>query len=175
MPAPQSPRVAEVQRLLRAARATGEVRTLPDSARTAAEAAARLGVEVGAIANSLVFDMAGRPLLVLTSGAHRVDEATVAATLGVPVITRATPEFVRRHTGQAIGGVAPLGHPAPIDTLVDVELARHPQLWAAAGSPHTVFPTTYDELLRLTDGRPAVVGAGASTPPPVLAEGAAAR
>ena len=175
MPAPQSLRVAEVQRLLQAARATGQVRTLPDSARTAAAAAAQLGVEVGAIANSLVFDVAGRPLLVLTSGAHRVDEARVAATLGVPAITRATPEFVRRHTGQAIGGVAPLGHPAPIETLVDVDLAGHSQVWAAAGSPHTVFPTTYEELLRLTGGTPAEVGAGPSATPPVLAEGAAAR
>ncbi|MFP5371824.1 MAG: YbaK/EbsC family protein [Actinomycetes bacterium] len=175
MPAPQSPRVAEVQRLLRAARATGEVRTLPDGARTAAAAAAGLGVEIGAIANSLVFDVAGRPLLVLTSGGHRVDEAKVAATLGVPAITRATPDFVRRHTGQAIGGVAPLGHSEPIDTLVDVDLAGYPRIWAAAGSPHTVFPTTYDELLRLTGGTPAEVGTGPSTAPPILAEEAAAR
>jgi len=86
--------------------------------------------------------------------------AMVADLLGVPAITRATPEFVRRHTGQAIGGVAPLGHPAPIGTLVDVELARHRQVWAAAGHPHTVFPTTYDELLRLTEGTPAEVGPG---------------
>ncbi len=175
MPAPQSPRVAEVQRLLRAVRATGEVRTLPDSARTAAAAAAQLGVEVGAIANSLVFDVDGRPLLVLTSGAHRVDEAKVAATLGLQAITRATTEFVRRHTGQAIGGVATVGHPEPIDTLVDVELAGHDQVWAAAGSPHTVFPTTYDELLRLTGGTPAEVGPGSSAASPILAEEAAAR
>ena len=164
MPAPQSLRVAEVQRLLRAARATGEVRTLPDSARTAAAAAAQLGVEVGAIANSLVFDVGGVPLLVLTSGAHRVDEVLVADLLGVPAISRATPEFVRRHTGQAIGGVAPIGHPAPIGTLVDVELARHEQVWAAAGHPHTVFPTSYDELLRLTDGTPVEVGAEVAAP-----------
>jgi prolyl-tRNA editing enzyme YbaK/EbsC (Cys-tRNA(Pro) deacylase) len=158
MTPPEHPRVAEVVRLLRAAGAGGEVRTLPDSARTAAAAAAQLGVDVGAIANSLVFDVAGEPLLVLTSGAHRVDEPKVAALLGVPALTRATPEFVRRHTGQAIGGVAPIGHPAPIGTLVDVELARHRQVWAAAGHPHTVFPTSYDELLRLTEGTPAEVG-----------------
>jgi prolyl-tRNA editing enzyme YbaK/EbsC (Cys-tRNA(Pro) deacylase) len=155
---PSSPRVAEVVQQLRAAGAAGEVRTLPDSARTAAAAATQLGVEVGAIANSLVFDVGGEPLLVLTSGAHRVDEALVADLLGVPAITRATPEFVRRHTGQPIGGVAPIGHPAPIGTLVDVELARHARVWAAAGHPHTVFPTSYDELLRLTDGTPAEVG-----------------
>jgi prolyl-tRNA editing enzyme YbaK/EbsC (Cys-tRNA(Pro) deacylase) len=159
MPSPEHPRVAEVTRLLRAAGATGEVRHLPDSARTAAAAAAQLGVEVGAIANSLVFDVGGDPLLVLTSGAHRVDEARVAELLGVPAISRAAPEFVRQHTGQAIGGVAPVGHPEPIRTLVDVELARHEQVWAAAGHPHTVFPTTYDELLRLTGGTAAEVGA----------------
>jgi prolyl-tRNA editing enzyme YbaK/EbsC (Cys-tRNA(Pro) deacylase) len=157
---PQHPRVAEVAQLLRAAGSAGEVRVLADSARTAAAAAAQLGVAVGAIANSLVFDVGGEPLLVLTSGAHRVDEHLVAELLGVPAITRASPQFVREHTGQAIGGVAPIGHPAPIGTLVDVELARHEQVWAAAGHPHTVFPTSYDELLRLTDGTPAEVGPG---------------
>jgi prolyl-tRNA editing enzyme YbaK/EbsC (Cys-tRNA(Pro) deacylase) len=162
MTSSEHPRVVEVTRLLRAAGAVGEVRHLPDSAPTAAAAAAQLGVEVGAIANSLVFDVGGNPLLVLTSGAHRVDEARVAELLGVPTIRRATPEFVRQHTGQPIGGVAPVGHPEPIGTLVDVELARHPQVWAAAGHPHTVFPTTYDELLRLTDGTPAEVAAEAS-------------
>jgi len=172
MPPPTSPspkehpRVAEVARLLHAAGATGIVRHLPDSARTAAAAADQLGVEVGAIANSLVFDVDGNPLLVLTSGAHRVDETLVATLLGVPRIARATPEFVRRHTGQAIGGVAPIGHPEPIGTLVDIELARYDQVWAAAGHPHTVFPTTYDELLRLTGGTAAEVGTGptAGTP-----------
>ena len=157
---PHHPRVAEVAQLLRAAGAAGQVRVLPDSARTAAAAAAQLGVEVGAIANSLVFDVGGEPLLVLTSGAHRVDERLVADLLGVPAITRATPEFVRAHTGQPIGGVAPIGHPAPIGALVDVELARHEQIWAAAGHPHTVFPTSYDELLRLTEGTAAEVGPG---------------
>jgi prolyl-tRNA editing enzyme YbaK/EbsC (Cys-tRNA(Pro) deacylase) len=168
MPPPEHPRVTEVARLLRAAGVTGEVRHLPDSARTAAAAAAQLGVEVGAIANSLVFDVGGHPLLVLTSGAHRVVEPMVAALLGVPEIRRASPEFVRQHTGQPIGGVAPIGHPEPIGTLVDIELARHEQVWAAAGHPHTVFPTTYDELLRLTAGTPAEVGHG-----PAAAAGAA--
>ncbi len=175
MTPPEHPRVAEVARVLRAVGADGEVRTLPDSARTAAAAAAQLGVEVGAIANSLVFDVDGRPLLVLTSGAHRVDEARVAAMLGVPAITRATPEFVRRHTGQAIGGIAPLGHPAPIPTLVDVDLAGYSQVWAAAGSPHTVFPTTYDQLLGLTGGIPAEVGPGPAPAAASADAGAAAR
>jgi prolyl-tRNA editing enzyme YbaK/EbsC (Cys-tRNA(Pro) deacylase) len=169
---PHHPRVAEVAQLRRTAGAAGEVRVLPDSARTAAAAAAQLGVEVGAIANSLVFDVGGEPLLVLTSGAHRVEEVLVADLLGVPAITRATPEFVRRHTGQAIGGVAPIGHPEPIGTLVDVELARHPQVWAAAGHPHTVFPTSYDELLQLTEGTPAEVGPGPVTTGQPTAEAA---
>jgi prolyl-tRNA editing enzyme YbaK/EbsC (Cys-tRNA(Pro) deacylase) len=178
----EHPRVAEVARLLRAAGATGTVHHLPDSARTAAAAAAQLGVEVGAIANSLVFDVGGNPLLVLTSGAHRVEETMVAALLGVPGLSRATPEFVRRHTGQAIGGVAPIGHPEPIGTLVDIELARYDRVWAAAGHPHTVFPTTYDELLHLTGGTAAEVGLGlaAATSPaaataPSPAAGTAAR
>ena len=160
MTAPEHPRVAEVVRQLRAAGAWGEVRTLPDSARTAAAAAAQLGVEIGAIANSLVFDVGGEPLLVLTSGAHRVDTARVATLLGVPRVERATAGFVREHTGQPIGGVAPIGHPEPIGTLVDVELARHERVWAAAGHPSAVFPTTYDELLRLTGGTAAEVGDG---------------
>ena len=175
MTPPEHPRVVEVARLLRAAGADGEVRTLPDSARTAAAAAQQLGVDVGAIANSLVFDVGGNPLLVLTSGAHRVDEPTVAALLGVPRIARATPDFVRRHTGQAIGGVAPLGHPQPIGTLVDVELARHDRVWAAAGHPHTVFPTTYDELLALTGGTPAEVGPGPAPAATPADAGTAAR
>ena len=168
MTSPAHPRVAEVARLLAEAGATGRVRELPDSARTAAAAAEQLGVPVGAIANSLVFDVDGAPLLVLTSGAHRVDEAQVAGLLGVPRIARASAEFVRRHTGQPIGGVAPIGHPEPIGTLVDVELARYEHVWAAAGHPHAVFPTSYDELLRLTGGTAAEVG-GAPEPAPEAA------
>ncbi len=165
MTLPDHPRVAEVARQLRAAGAAGDVRELPASARTAAQAAEQLGVPVGAIANSLVFDVDGNPLLVLTSGAHRVDTAKVAGLLGVREVRRATPDFVREHTGQAIGGVAPLGHPEPIGTLVDVTLSRHAQVWAAAGHPHTVFPTTYDELLRITAGTAAEVDAAPDTPP----------
>jgi prolyl-tRNA editing enzyme YbaK/EbsC (Cys-tRNA(Pro) deacylase) len=152
--------VAEVAHALAEAGAAGPVHVLPETARTAAAAAAQLGVPVGAIANSLVFDVAGAPLLILTSGAHRVDVTKVAGLLGVPRLDRASPEFVREHTGQPIGGVAPLGHPTPIGTLVDVELARYDRVWAAAGHPHAVFPTTYDELLRLTGGTAAEVGAG---------------
>ncbi|SFK60989.1 YbaK/EbsC family protein [Geodermatophilus ruber] len=163
------PRVAAITRLLAEAGAAGEIRELPDDARTAAAAAAQLGVPVGAIANSLLFDAGGAPLLVLTSGAHRVDVDAVAALLGVPSLAPGSPEFVRRHTGQPIGGVAPIGHPEPIGTLVDVELARYAQVWAAAGHPHVVFPTSYDELLRLTDGTAAEVGSGPSVLPEAVA------
>src|SRR3954452_22435154 len=107
------PRVATVARLLEEAGGSGRVRSLPAEVRTAAAAADALGVPVGAIVNSLVFEAAGSPVLVLTSGAHRVDESKVAALLGVPTVTPGRPDFVRRHTGQAIGGVAPIGHPGP--------------------------------------------------------------
>lgn len=152
------PTVNVVTTALRAAGAAGEVRELPSAARTAALAAEQLGVPIGAIANSLVFEAAGAPLLIMTSGAHRVNTAQVARLLGVPALSRADPEFVRRHTGQAIGGVAPVGHPAPIGTLVDIALAAFDVVWAAAGHPSTVFPTTYDELLRITGGTPTEVG-----------------
>ena len=112
------PGVQNVQLALDAADAKGQIRMLPDAVRTAAAAAEALGVEVGAIANSLIFDADGEPLLVLTSGAHRVDTAKVAELLGMESIKRATPDFVREHTGQPIGGVAPLGHPKPVPTLV---------------------------------------------------------
>jgi prolyl-tRNA editing enzyme YbaK/EbsC (Cys-tRNA(Pro) deacylase) len=134
-----------------------EVRLLPEAVHTAAAAAAALGIEVGQIANSLIFDADGEPLLVLTSGAHRVDTAKVAASLGVGKLKRATPEFVRTHTGQVIGGVAPLGHPKPLRTLVDTALERYGEIWAAGGVPQAVFPTTFAELVRITAGSPAEV------------------
>jgi prolyl-tRNA editing enzyme YbaK/EbsC (Cys-tRNA(Pro) deacylase) len=155
------PATDKVARALAVAGATGSVRELDSSARTAALAAAQLGVDVGAIANSLVFSADDRPLLVLTSGAHRVDTALLARTLGVGRIARADPEFVRQHTGQAIGGVAPVGHPAPITTLVDEALADHPVVWAAGGHPNTVFPTSFEELVRITGGTAAVVSSDA--------------
>jgi prolyl-tRNA editing enzyme YbaK/EbsC (Cys-tRNA(Pro) deacylase) len=136
----------------------GEVRALPESAPTAAAAAAQLGCEVGAIANSLVFSADGAPLLVMTSGAHRVDTVRVAALIGASVVHRADARSVRTWTGQAIGGVGPVGHPAPIRTLVDTWLDSCDVIWAAAGHPHTVFPTSYAELIRITGGVPADVG-----------------
>jgi prolyl-tRNA editing enzyme YbaK/EbsC (Cys-tRNA(Pro) deacylase) len=130
------------------------IRELPDSAKTAAEAAAALGCEVAAIANSLVFVSGGEPLLVMTSGGHRVDTVVLAELLGVGPIERATAKQVREATGQAIGGVAPTGHPAPLRTLVDTALADHSVIWAAAGTPHTVMRLSYRELLHLTGGTP---------------------
>ncbi|MBB6626363.1 YbaK/EbsC family protein [Nocardioides sp. KIGAM211] len=129
---------------------TGEVVILPDAVHTAALAAEALGCEVGAIANSLLFDAAGSPVLILTSGAHRVDTDKVASEVGTGPLKRAKPEFVRQHTGQVIGGVSPLAHPAPVPTYLDSWLRRYDVVWAAAGHPAAVFSTTYDELLALT-------------------------
>jgi prolyl-tRNA editing enzyme YbaK/EbsC (Cys-tRNA(Pro) deacylase) len=128
----------------------GRVVVLPDSVHTAALAAEAVGCEVGAIANSLIFDADGSPVLILTSGAHRVDTKKVAAALGVEKLGRATPEFVREHTGQTIGGVSPIAHPAPVPTYIDPWLRKYDELWAAAGHASAVFSTSYDELVRLT-------------------------
>jgi prolyl-tRNA editing enzyme YbaK/EbsC (Cys-tRNA(Pro) deacylase) len=146
------PNVQAVRDALESAGASGRVVVFDEGVHTAAAAAQALGVEVGQIANSLIFDADGEPLLVLTSGAHRVDTAKVAAGLGVAKLKRAAPEFVREHTGQAIGGVAPVGHPKPIRTLVDTALEQYPEIWAAGGVPQAVFPITYAELLRITAG-----------------------
>jgi len=151
------PTVTKVTGVLHAAGANGAPIVLDNAAPTAALAAAQLGCDVGAIANSLVFRADGVPLLVMTSGAHRVDTTKVAALLGGTHIDRADAEFVRLHTGMAIGGVAPVGHPEPIRTLVDTALAQYPVIWAAAGHPHTVFPTTFTELLTITGGAPVEV------------------
>jgi prolyl-tRNA editing enzyme YbaK/EbsC (Cys-tRNA(Pro) deacylase) len=129
---------------------TGQVVILPDSVHTAALAAEALGCEVGAIANSLLFDAGGSPVLILTSGAHRVDTDRVAARIGVAGLKRAKPEFVREHTGQVIGGVSPIAHPAPVPTYLDSWLRKYDVVWAAAGHPAAVFSTSYDELLELT-------------------------
>ncbi|HZC71807.1 MAG TPA: YbaK/EbsC family protein [Jatrophihabitans sp.] len=147
------PNCAAVDAVLDRAGATGRVRILDEAVPTAAAAAALVGVEVGAIANSLVFATAeGEPLLVMTSGAHRVDTGKVAALIGTAKLNRADPAFVHKHTGQRIGGVAPVAHPHRLRTLVDIALADYPQVWAAGGIPHAVFPTTFDELVTLTDG-----------------------
>jgi len=155
----EHPTVQRVTAQLRALGASGEIVALPEAAPTAAAAAAQLGCDVAAIANSLVFDADGEPLLVLASGGHRVDVQAVADLVGAQRVGKATADFVREHTGMPIGGVAPVGHPEPLRTLIDVDLADFPVVWAAAGHPYTVFPTSYDELLRITGGQAADVGA----------------
>ena len=144
--------------MLAALGVAGRVRELPDRAATAVAAAELLGIEVGAVANSLVFDADGEPLLVMTSGAHRADVLVLAGVVGATRVKRADADSSAPRTGQPIGGVAPVGHPRPLRTVVDVELARYPAVWAAGGHPHYVFPTTYDELLRITAGEAAEVG-----------------
>lgn len=151
------PNVVAVGEALSARGAPFAVRVLPEAVSTARAAAAALGVAVGQIASSLVFSADGAPLLVLTSGAHRVDTAKVAAALGVASVDRADPAFVRAATGQAIGGVAPVGHPAPVRTLVDTALSTYDEVWAAGGIPHAVYPTTFAELVEVTDGTPTEV------------------
>ena len=146
----EHPSVASFRATWREVGGTGRIVVLPDSVHTAALAAEALGCEVGAIANSLLFDAGGAPVLILTSGSHRVDTAKVAATIGVPALARATPEFVREHTGQVIGGVSPIGHPAPGPTYLDPWLRRYDVVWAAAGHPAAVFATSYDELQAMT-------------------------
>jgi prolyl-tRNA editing enzyme YbaK/EbsC (Cys-tRNA(Pro) deacylase) len=154
----EHPSVVRVQAALEAGGADSAVVILDEHARTAAAAADQLGVTVAQIANSLIFALPAvdgaepEALLVLTSGAHRVDTVKVAALIGVERLDRADPAFVRDRTGFAIGGVAPVGHSTPVRTVIDVTLAEHLQIWAAAGHPRSVFPTSYAELLRLTGG-----------------------
>src|SRR5260370_13648178 len=143
-----------VSDVLSALGASGKVRELPEPAPTAAAAAAQLGCEVGAIANSLIFNADGEPLLILTSGAHRVDTAMVAAEHGFAAVKRADPAFVRSATGQVLGGVAPVAHPVPIRTPVDLWLDKYDLVLAAGRHQHTACPASYDELLTLTGSEP---------------------
>ncbi len=146
------PSCQAVNDILATAGLPGRVRILGDAAPTARAAAEQVGCPVGAIANSLIFAADGStPLLIMTSGAHRVDVEKVGLELGT-TLRRASAEFVREYTGQPIGGVAPIGHPRPIRTLVDVALAEFDELWAAGGIPHAVFPISYPDLLALTRG-----------------------
>jgi prolyl-tRNA editing enzyme YbaK/EbsC (Cys-tRNA(Pro) deacylase) len=149
--------VSSIERVQEALRALGlghEIVDLGLSARTAADAAAAVGCRVDQIAKSLVFRLrdSGRPLLVVTSGAHRVDEARVAALVGER-LERADAAFVRAETGFAIGGVAPIGHAKPVLTLIDAHLLTFEEIWAAAGHPNTVFRLTPNELVTMTGGR----------------------
>ncbi len=143
-----------VQAALAAKGVASQVVELPQSTRTAAEAAAAIGCTVAQIAKSLVFRGAhtDRPVLVIASGANRVDEAKVAALVGEP-ITKADAAFVKAHTGFVIGGVPPIGHANPLRTLVDEDVLQYAEIWGAAGTPQAVFRLTPNDLLTITDGQ----------------------
>jgi len=126
------------------------VRTFPSGVPTAAAAAEALECDLSAITNSLIFELSGQPLLILASGAARVDTALVAAQLGTGRIRRASPAFVLEHTGQEVGGVAPVGHPKKIRTLLDESLQPHELLWAGAGDHNSMFSITYTQLRSIT-------------------------
>ena len=152
--------VIRVQGFLAKAGITSQIVALSDSARTAAEAAEALGIEVGQVASSIVFKLPNEtPLLVITSGRHRVDTKLVASALGVEKLHRADADFVRDASGFAIGGVSPLGWISkPEIILIDEALNDYDVVWAAAGHPHAVYPTSYAELLACTEATPMIVG-----------------
>ncbi len=169
------PAVQRVQSFLSARNHHTNITALADSARTAAEAAAALGIQVGQVASSIIFgikrDEEIHPLLVVTSGQHRVDTSIVAAHLGVEKLVRADADFVRSWSGFAIGGVSPFGwessisrgvnaagYPEELTILIDAALNDFTEVWAAAGHPHTVFPTSFAEISRITQGTPLRVG-----------------
>ncbi|MDP4676164.1 MAG: YbaK/EbsC family protein [Candidatus Nanopelagicales bacterium] len=159
MPGPlEQASVLRVKSALATANVSGEVLHLDATARTAQEAAAALEIEIGQIASSLIFLADDRAVLVVASGRHRVDTDRLSLLLGGARLGKANADDVRAATGFAIGGVAPIAHPAPLTTVVDQALADYAVVWAAAGHPHCVFPTTFAELLQLTGGTAAVIG-----------------
>jgi prolyl-tRNA editing enzyme YbaK/EbsC (Cys-tRNA(Pro) deacylase) len=155
-----NPSVIRVTALLKELGCSGEVTILSDSARTALDAANALGIEVGQVASSIVFKLpSGNPLLVITSGRHRVDTELVAKNIGVEKLHRADADFVKNASGFSIGGVSPVGWVnQPEITLIDQALNDYDVAWAAAGHPHSVYPTSFDELVRVTGATPMVVG-----------------
>jgi len=146
------PNVEKVQDALAAAGLNAQVQLLTQEVRTAAAAAAELECEVGAIANSLIFLADDAPVLVLSSGAHRVDVDFLAAARGWASLRAARAPEVLAATGQPIGGVAPVGHPRPLPTVVDQTLADHPRVWMGGGVPNAMFALTFEELVALTGG-----------------------
>jgi prolyl-tRNA editing enzyme YbaK/EbsC (Cys-tRNA(Pro) deacylase) len=138
----------------------GEVNILSETARTAVDAANGLGIEVGQIASSLIFKLpSGNPLLIITSGRHRVDTDLVAKNLGIPELGRADANYVKEVSGYSVGGVSPIGWTSqPEMTLIDQALNDYPVVWAASGHPHAVYPTSFDELIACTGAKPMVVG-----------------
>ena len=155
---PLSSSAQRVQDALRKLGLTLQVVELPESTRSAAEAATAIGCQVGQIAKSLIFKTktSGQPVLVIASGLNRVDEKKIAVHLGEK-ITKAEADFVRQQTGFAIGGVPPVGHIIPIVTFIDEDLLLYPEIWAAAGTPNAVFRLTGADLVQVTDGRVIVV------------------
>ena len=155
-----NPSVIRVTALLKELGCSGEVTILSDSARTALDAANALGIEVGQVASSIVFKLpSGNPLLVITSGRHRVDTELVAKNLGVEKLHRADADFVKNASGFSIGGVSPVGWVnKPEIILIDQALDDYGVAWAAAGHPHSVYPTSFEELARVTGATPMVVG-----------------
>jgi prolyl-tRNA editing enzyme YbaK/EbsC (Cys-tRNA(Pro) deacylase) len=155
-----NPSVIRVTALLKDLGCSGEVTILSDSARTALDAANALGIEVGQVASSIVFKLpSGNPLLVITSGRHRVDTDLVANNLGVEKLHRADADFVKNASGFSIGGVSPVGWVnKPEIILIDQALNDYGVAWAAAGHPHSVYPTSFEELARVTGAMPMVVG-----------------
>jgi prolyl-tRNA editing enzyme YbaK/EbsC (Cys-tRNA(Pro) deacylase) len=153
---------AAVKRVIEALHEHGlesEVHVLSDSARTAQEAATALGIEVGQIASSLIFKLADEsPLLIITSGRHRVDTELVAKTLGVEKLGRVDADYVKEKSGFSIGGVAPIGWVSPATIVIDQALNDYEVVWAAAGHPHAVYPTSYAELIECTGAKAMIVG-----------------
>ena len=155
----QNPSVQRVSAKLKELGVKGEVHVLSDSARTAQEAADALGILVGQVASSIVFKLDGEsPLLVITSGRHRVDTKLVAEKLGVAKLHRVDADYVKEKSGFSIGGVSPVGWVNPATILIDEALNDYEVVWAAAGHPHSVYPTTFAELLECTGAKPMVVG-----------------
>jgi len=155
----ENPSVLRVIAALKELGMGGEVKHLADSARSAQEAADALGILVGQVASSIVFKLPDEtPLLVITSGRHRVNTELVAKELGVDKLHRADADYVKDSSGFSIGGVCPVGWVNEATTVIDLALNDYDVVWAAAGHPHTVFPTTYAELLTATGARPMIVG-----------------
>jgi len=153
---------AAVKRVISALNKHGlksEVHVLSDSARTAQEAATALGIEVGQIASSLIFKLADEsPLLIITSGRHRVDTELVAKNLSIEKLGRVDADYVKEKSGFSIGGVAPIGWVSPATIVIDEALNDYDVIWAAAGHPHAVYPTSYAELIECTGAKPMIVG-----------------
>ena len=155
----QNPSVQRVSAKLKELGINGEVHVLSDSARTAQQAADALGILVGQVASSIVFKLDDEsPLLVITSGRHRVDTKLVAEKLGIAKLHRVDADYVKEKSGFSIGGVSPVGWINPATILIDEALNDYEVVWAAAGHPHSVYPTTFAELVAATGAKPMVVG-----------------